>query len=203
MGLVVGCLVVGSSFSGSHRTAAPQAVLGQCSLCILRTADCEAQLQPCHSSCLAGADHENWNSLVVFGSAEIYLWRCCLWNLLDLALMLSNVEYVCCGIFTETVLQVSVRCCIFLALVNFFGTTSNPQFCGCLSWTCVYSERAKLCTKDSFYQHWPMDRSAKVPRHPDIHFCLHLPMGCLFGSVTERTSGGVKRVGLKPRWWHR
>ena len=38
----------------------------------------------------------------------------------------------------------------------------------------------------------PRGRSTKIPRHPNIH--LHLPGGCLLGSVTERAFGRIQVI---------
>ena len=69
--------------------------------------------------------------------------------------------------------QANVRNCLWLALSNLFGASSNP-ICGSLCWASVSMGRTTLCTEPGFYWDWAWEQVSKSPTSA----CLCLLSAC-------------------------
>lgn len=167
--------------------------------------DYEAQFWPLRASCYAGAEfHQAEIASAGFGTCRISLWICCLWSLLDSALMWFEDCQGCAvlGLLGWTVVQASVRSCVWLALSNLFVTTSDPHFVatsarprGAWGGLCCIPWLVSASTE-------PGGRSANIPRYPDkINLHLSLLACCLLGLVTGKASSCTTQQGINSIGW--
>ena len=160
----------------------------------LRMAAYKAQPWPQCARCCAAATPQSGIHLSRVWCLGYIPWICCLWSLLDPALMLSEAGHWVClfwafceGPQRRPVLDIACD----WPWATYLALQAIQSLC-CFLWAeCAWKEPSCV-PRQAFSRSW--GRSGKVPVQPNTYLCLPPPVISLLGSVTETASSNIQIV---------